>query len=108
MNGDIHVDAVTVALIGALLTMFLGVISYFLSRLISQFDKLQEQFSTLNHTMTRIDKDLSGEVGILKSDNEELKDRVKDFDPLWDRMRGVEKEVAIVRASCIVHCKVDQ
>lgn len=105
---ELHISAVTVTLVGGLLTILLGIIAFFLSRLISQFDMLRDQFSELNATMSKIDKDLSGEVGILKNENKELTTKVKDLDPLWDRMRDVEKEVAVLRSTCPVHCKTGQ
>lgn len=105
---EVHISGMTVTVIGAVLSLLLAIIAFFLSRLIKQFDELQKQFSTLNGTMMRIDKDLSGEVGVLKAENADLKEKVRDLDPLWDRMRDVEKELAVVQGRCPVHCKVGQ
>lgn len=79
--------------------MLLGVISYFLNRLVKQFDALTAQFADLNITISKIDKDLSGEVGILKMQHSDLHGRMKDLDPIWDRVRAVEADVAVVKAT---------
>jgi len=97
-----HIDALTITIAGVLISMLLGIISFFLSRLLGQFDALRTELSTLNTTMTRIDKDLSGDVGILKG-------KIEDLDTVWDRIRGVEQSVVSIQSGgCSRHnnCKL--
>lgn len=102
---EIHMSSLAVSVIGACLTLLFGVIAFFLSRLVRQFDRLADEVGTLNETMKRIDKDLSGDVGILKAENNEMKNRVRDFDPLWDRMRAVESDIVAIKSGGCNVCK---
>ena len=91
MEETVHISSFTIIIFGVIFTILLTVIAYFLSRLIAQFDRLQNQFSELNNTMNKIDKDLSGDVGVLKS-------RVQEFDPMWDRLRAVENTIVAIQS----------
>ena len=91
MDGSVQISAFSITLFGSIITMMLMVIAYFLSRLIGQFDGLQRQFVKLNDTMNKIDKDLSGDVGVLKS-------RIQEFDPVWERLRVVENGIIAIQS----------
>lgn len=98
---EIHVSALVIEIIGGVLTLLFAIIAFFLSRLVKQFDGLTHEVGELNKTMVRIDKDLSGDVGILKTENCALKQEVKDLNPLWDRMRQAEEDIAVLqKAGC--------
>lgn len=98
---EIHVSALVVEIIGGVLTLLFGVIAFFLSRLVKQFDGLTEQVKTLNNTMVKIDKDLSSDVGILKERNHALQRELDDLTPMWERVRKVEEDVAVMqKAGC--------
>jgi hypothetical protein len=90
---------------GAFLTTLLGIIAFFLARLIGQFDNLAIQFSTLNTTMLKIDGDLSGDMGVLKSEHVALKLKMDGFDPMWDRVRAVENGLLTMQTKCssVIH-----
>lgn len=91
MNEAVQISSVTLTVFGSIITLMLTVIAFFLNRLVGQFDKLQQQFSELNTTMNRIDKDLSGDVGVLKS-------RMQEFDPVWERLRTVETAMVSIQS----------
>ena len=87
-------ETLTFVEIGAtVVAILLGVIAFFLSRLIRQFDKL-------NETMIKMDKDISGKIGVIESQTSDNGKRLAELDPLWDRMRVVEKELAVVQDRC--------
>jgi len=99
------------AVIGFVFTSLLACVVYFLDRLIKQFDNLSIQFGTLNDTMKKIDKDLSGDVGLLKQENVAIRASIDDFDTLWERVRKVEHEIVSIQAGgCAPHiqCSVNQ
>ena len=52
-------DLIFIELGGAVITLLLAVIAFFLNRLIGQFDKL-------NDTMVKMDKDISGKIGVIE------------------------------------------
>jgi len=105
MNEVLQFNAASVTIFGSLMGILLGVIAYFLSRLLGQFDKLTETVKNLNDTMVRIDKELSGEVGVLRTHTMALQEEVRGLDSLWDRVRAVENDViAIRRGGCEVRC----
>src|SRR5512139_1104581 len=105
MNDIIQFSTTPIAVLGAIVGSLLGIIAIFLRRLLQQFDKLTDTVKDLNDTMTRIDKDLSGEVGILQARTAALQEEVRGLDSLWDRMREVEKDVlAIRKGGCEVRC----
>lgn len=87
----IQVSTITASIIGAMVMVLLGIISFFLSRILQQFDHLQQEFTALNLTLARIDKDLGGDVRVLTS-------QVKDLNPLFDRVRAIEKELISVQS----------
>lgn len=95
----LQIDSSVVVSIGGVVSLLLGVIAYFLNRLIKQFDALTVQFSDLNTTISKIDKDLSGEVGILKIQHSDLHGRMKDLDTIWDRVRLVEADVLVIKSA---------
>lgn len=95
-------------LIGGSLTIMLCVISFFLNRLLLQFDQLTSQVGVLNETMKCIDKDLSNEVGILKARLSTLQQSLDDINPIWDRLRAVETGVVAIKSggcSIIDRCR---
>lgn len=105
MPDIIQFSTSSIAVFGSIVGILLAIIAFFLSRLLRQFDKLTDTVKDLNDTMTRIDKDLSGEVGILQARTEALQTEVRGLDTLWDRVREVEKDVlAIRKGGCEVRC----
>lgn len=95
-------DAMTILipLVCIFLTAMLSIIAFFLVRLIKQIDNLATQFATLNTTMLKIDADLSGDMGILKSEHQTLKLKVDEFDPVWDRLRLIEQGLVTIQTKC--------
>jgi len=87
---ELHISTVTLGVIGSGIGILLAMIAFFLSRLLKQFDDLQESFRTLISTVARIDKDLSSDVGILKA-------RISEYDPIWERMRAAELDIAGIK-----------
>ena len=83
------------SLAGTVFGGLLGIIAYFLQRLVKQFD-------VLNATVIKIDKDLSQDITRLSEQNKTLKSEVADLDPLWDRMRAVEG--AVIELKSGMHC----
>lgn len=98
MENTAHINPIWLPLMGGALTILFGIIAFFLSRLIKQIDKLGDKFEDLNNTMKRIDKDLSGDVGVLKSKNTELEIRLRELDPLWERMRLMNEDMIALKA----------
>lgn len=97
----LHISGALLAAGGSLLSALLGIVAFFLSRLVKKFDELTGQVSTLNDTMKRIDKDLSGEVGILKEKQQIFQQELGELDQLWDRVRITENNVtALQRGGC--------
>lgn len=76
--------------------MLLSVIAVFLGRLLRQFDNLTREMASLNSTMTKIDKDLSNDIGILKS-------KVTDLDEMWSRIRATENDVIALQSGGCIH-----
>ena len=89
--GTIHIDGTLVIIVGASLSILLGIIAFFMSRPIKQFD-------ILNATVQKIDRDLSLDIGVVKSEQTALKQKVEEFDPIWDRLRLIEQGVATLKA----------
>ena|ERR1035437_4361262 len=100
---DVQLTGMTLTIIISFVGMLLGLIAYFMDRLIKQFDKLSGQFETLNSTMLRIDKDLSGDVKLLTHATSVLEDRMKDINPLFDRMRALEQDVTALKSGGCKH-----
>ena len=88
---DIHISTTILGVIGGLISILLAIIAVFLNRLLAQFDNLQDQFGKLNATMLKIDKDISGDVGVLKV-------KVNELDTVWDRIRDVEENVIAIKS----------
>lgn len=86
----VHIDGTLVIIVGASLGVLLGIIAFFLSRLIKQFD-------ILNVTVQKIDRDLSLDIGVIRSEHASLKQKVEEFDSLWDRLRFVEQDLATIK-----------
>ena len=84
MEETIQISSFSVTIIGSSITIMLCIIAVFLSRLLRQFDEL-------NQTLIKIDKDLSRDVGVLKS-------RIQEFDPLWDRLRSAENSIVAIQS----------
>lgn len=72
---------------------FVGVVSFFLKRLLSQLDGLGKQFQELNLTLNRIDRDLSTDMLLMKQESTILKTRLQDLDPLYEKMRALCSKV---------------
>lgn len=101
MENSVHLDPIWIPIFGGALAVLFGIIAFFLSRLVSYIDKLGDKLETLNTTMSRIDRDLSGDVSVLKSRSSELDARVRDLDHVWDRMRAMEESmIAIKHGGC--------
>jgi cell division protein FtsB len=92
MNEFAGMNTYLVSFIGSFIGILLSVIAVFLFRLLQQFD-------TLNVTVQRIDKDLSGGMGLLKAENVVLKAKVDDLNLLWERMRLAENEITMIQAT---------
>lgn len=90
---------------GICLAGLLSVIAYFLNRMVTQVDNLTDAVADVNATMLKIHGDLSSDVNVLKSEHADLNTRLKDLDPLWDRMRAVENDLARIGTKCssVVH-----
>lgn len=88
---ELHISTMTISVVGGVISILLALIAFFLARLLIQFDALQENFKELINTVSRIDKDLSGDVGILKS-------RIEEYDPIWDRLRKTELDIASIKS----------
>ena len=84
MEETIQISSFSVTIIGSSITIMLCIIAVFLSRLLRQFDEL-------NQTLIKIDKDLSRDVGVLKS-------RIQEFDPMWDRLRSAENAIVAIQS----------
>lgn len=82
----------------AIVAMLLSVIAFFLSRLLKQFDKL-------NETMIKMDKDISGKIGVIEVQTTDNGKRLAELDPLWDRMRGVESDIAVIKSGCALRSR---
>lgn len=92
MESDVlHINALVVEVVSIVIAVMLGIISFFMSRLIKQIDRL-------NETMIKMDKDISKEISTLSAQNEENARKIKDLDPLFDRMRIVESDVAVMKS----------
>ncbi|MGZ8220067.1 MAG: hypothetical protein ACXWT0_00315 [Methylobacter sp.] len=100
------VTQIVLPIIGGTLTVLLGIIAFFMVRLLSQFDKLTAQVSELNTTMRKIEGDFTGELGIVKEKTNTLKKDVLDFNPLWDRVRKVENDIIEIRSGGCKQCKL--
>lgn len=101
---QVHIDGWLFGVVGFAFVVLLSIIAVFLRRLLAQFDGVQQELRDLNRTMLRIDKDLSGDVSVLKSENVTLKEKVDDLDNLWDRMRAAETSLASIKAGgCDAH-----
>jgi len=87
----IQLDGTLFFLISGFIAILLGSITYFLDRLIRQFD-------TLNVVVQKIDRDLTLDVGLVKSDHVVLRGKIAEFDTIWDRLRGIEGDVATIKA----------
>ncbi len=107
MDDSIHLSGLTLTIVGSAIGLLLALISYFMDRLIKQFDKLSEQFGILNTTMQKIDKDLSGKVNVLDTEHKQTKQRIDELLPIEDRVRELEKDVGIMKAGCKAndHCR---
>lgn len=92
------INTIGMPFIGTALTILLGVISFFLMRLLNQFDKLTDQVGELNKTMIKIDKDLSGDVSVLKQKTEMLNEDLLNLNQLWDRVRAAENDIISIKA----------
>lgn len=82
----------------AAVVILLAVIAFFLRRLLGQFDNLTSQVGELNATMLKIDKDLSGEVLLLKSRQEDMQTEFSEFSPVWDKVRDLDTRLAVQEA----------
>ena len=102
MGDTLHISAITVMMISGLLGLMLAIIAFFLSRLISQFDKLAVQFSQLNNTMLKIDKDISGDVRVLSNDNDSLK---KGVDEVWKVVHIIDNKVSEINSNGCIYAK---
>lgn len=88
-------DLLFVEVGASIVALLLAVIAFFLSRLLRQFDKL-------NETMIKMDKDISGKIGVIEVMTSDNGKRLSELDPLWDRMRAAESDIAVIRAGCMM------
>lgn len=101
MGEPLHISTLVMTIFGSGISLLLAIVAFFLNRLINQFDGLKAEFKEMNTTFIKIDKDLSGDVGVLKS-------RMQEYDQIWDRLRKVETEmVAVQSGGCdFYHSKI--
>ena len=90
----IHIDATLAAIIGGIISLFLGVITFFLSRLLKQFDGLN-----------KIVGEIATGLAVSEVEKAQIIKDLSELDPLWDRMRAVETRITTVEAG---GCKVIQ
>jgi len=83
-------------LVGAMLAL----ISFFLHRLLSQFDTLNTAVTQLNSTMMKIDKDLTNEIVTLKATQLRHADEIRGLNSVYDRLRVTETHVSFLQAKC--------
>lgn len=100
-----HLDGWMVSLVGVFLSLLLGIIAFFLRRILVQFDELNRKVGEVNETMLKIDKDLSGRVAVLDAEHEQVKVRIQALDPLFDRVRAVETGLAKLEAGGCRHAE---
>lgn len=106
MVDQVHIDAWMFTSISSFVVLLLGIIAVFLRRLLGHIDKMTDQIAELSATLTRIDKDLSGDVSLLLERDKVMQQRVQELDPVWDRMRAVETRLVKVEANCeVLRCK---
>ena len=92
-------------IIGSLLCLMLGVISWFLKRIVGQYDRAQESnTSQFEQLIKRFDV-LTEIIYEHKTDVEVIKEQVKvhnrgfaDMNILYDRVRKVETDVEVIKA----------
>ena len=94
---ELHINVWVASFIGAFIVLLLGVIGYFLSRIVNQFDEL-------NKAVQKIDRDLSGDMGVLRTRVDSLRVDLDETHPLWDRIRNVENNLIEIRAACKRGC----
>jgi type VI protein secretion system component VasK len=107
MEESIQISAMTVTLIGAVLALLLGAISWLLVRLISSFDGnfklLTEQVAKLNDTMIKIDKDSVA----MQVENTHIQEKVEGIEPLRERVSIVEHDLDhLRRTGCNIYAAV--
>lgn len=101
MGDTIQVSAWVLSVVGAVMLMLLGVIAFFMSRLLDRFDKLTVTVESLNITMTR-------DVALLKQQGETAKEELKQLGDLWGLARDNENRIiALERGGCEVRCQHD-
>lgn len=84
-------ELIFIEIAGGVIMLLLAIIARFLKRLLEQFDKL-------NETMVKMDKDISGKIGIIEVQTIDNGRRLSELDPLWERMRLAENDIAIIKS----------
>lgn len=95
---------IILSLIGGLVTLLLGIIGWFLVRLIDQqddahqstseqFKALLGKFDMLNDTM----HEHKADVGVIKSQVAEHATKLHEMNRVYDRLRSVESDIAVIK-----------
>lgn len=81
--------------------LLLGIVGVFLLRLLAQIDKVTSQFNELIVIVGDLKTTLvehKGDVMVIKEQISTHARDIEDINKIWDRMRNVESEVAIIRS----------
>ena len=81
--------------------LLLGIVGVFLLRLLAQIDKVTAQFNELIIIVSDLKTTLvehKGDVMVIKEQISTHARDIEDINKIWDRMRNVESEVAIIRS----------
>lgn len=97
-----HLDFITIG--GAFVMVLLGIISFFLKRIVDQYDTAQknhnEQFDKLLKkfdVLTEIIYEHKNDVEVIKTQIAIHNDDLKSLDHLYDRMRVAEADIAVIK-----------
>lgn len=100
MDHELIINPVTLSVVGGTIALLLGMIAFFLSRILTQFDTLNSTVVQLNGTMLKIDKDLTNEISTLKAVQLHHAEEIRNFGGFYDRMRETENNVTFLQAKC--------
>ena len=95
-----HVTGLTSSDLLMLVGVMLGIIAFFLARILTQFDKLNTTVVALNATMMKIDKDLTNEIVTLKATQLRHADEIRGLSSIYERLRTTETHVSFLQAKC--------
>jgi len=92
--------ALEAATAGWLVPALFALVSFFLYRILIQFDKLNITVVQLNTTMLKIDKDLTGEIINIKATQTAHAEQIRGLGEIYDRIRVTENHVSVLQAKC--------